>query len=42
MEKSYRERGDVLAMKGGREEVERRVSVISVGSEKQRRMMMDA
>jgi sugar porter (SP) family MFS transporter len=29
MERSYREQGDVIAMKGGREEVERKMSVIS-------------
>jgi sugar porter (SP) family MFS transporter len=32
MERSYREYGDVIALKGGREEVERRVSVISIKS----------
>jgi sugar porter (SP) family MFS transporter len=29
MERSYREKGDVIAMKGGREEVERKMSVVS-------------
>lgn len=34
MEKSYRENGDVLAARGGREAVERKMSVISIHSEK--------
>jgi hypothetical protein len=38
METSYRENGDVIAMKGGREEVERRVSVISIKSEKRNKL----
>jgi hypothetical protein len=38
MERSYRENGDVIAMKGGREEVERRVSIISIKSEKRHKL----
>jgi len=34
MERSYREKGDVVARKGGKDEIERRISVISISSEK--------
>jgi len=38
MEKSYRENGDVIAVRGGRGEVERGVSVISIKSEKRHKL----
>jgi hypothetical protein len=38
MERSYRENGDVIAMNGRHEEVERRVSVISIKSEKRHKL----
>lgn len=41
MEESYRAQGDVIAMRGGREEVERKMSVVSIASEKNRRMELE-
>ena len=41
MERSYQERGDVIAMRGGLEEEERRMSVISVASEKTQKLELE-
>ena len=41
MKRSYREQGDVLAQKGGREEVERKLSVISISSERRAELRME-
>lgn len=41
MERSYREQGDILAQRGGREEVERRLSAISFSSEKRAEFGME-
>jgi Sugar (and other) transporter len=38
MERSYQEKGDVIAMKGGREEIERRVSIISTASQEKHKL----
>lgn len=41
MEKSHRENGDILAAQGGKEAVEREMSVISMSSEKERKASLD-
>jgi hypothetical protein len=41
MEKSYRENGDILAAQGGKEAVERKLSVISMSSEKGKKSSLD-
>jgi hypothetical protein len=41
MEKGYRENRDVLAARGGNETVERKLSVISISSEKGRKASFD-
>jgi Sugar (and other) transporter len=38
MERAYQEKGDVIAMKGGREEIERRVSIISTASQEKHKL----
>lgn len=41
VEKSYQDKGDVIAMKGGREEVGRKMSVISISSQKRQKQEME-